>query len=100
MNYKSYERYRVEVENAINAFEDILSACDKVKESGACERCPFRASCIEEATFEQFVCDEATRGNLAEMFGFAEDIENYISEEDFISNMEDMRRKETDYWYD
>lgn len=75
-----------------------LDACDIIKGAGACDRCPM--FCIEDDSLFE-IADTKTKGNMAEFFGLAQDIEDYVSDEDYIWDQADEARKaERDEWYD
>ena len=57
-------------------FDAMISACDAIKEAGACESCPLRANCIEEVTAESMFCDTA-KSMIDEFYGFADDVREY-----------------------
>ena len=85
---------------AIKALEDIFDACGWIKDAGACDKCPFKYTCIEETTVEKFI-DETTKWSLEEAFDLAADIGDYISDEDYIYDLADRQRKgERDEFYD
>lgn len=91
---------RQKMERAIAALEDIFEACGSIKDAGACDKCPLKHFCIEDTTVDEF-CDSATKGMLVETFGFADDVEEFISEEDYIYDLADRERKgERDELYD
>lgn len=89
------------VDRLMDALGDMLHNCDTIKEHGACERCPMRIYCIDDGvTFEQIACD-ASKGTLIEFYDLADDLENYVSEEDYIADLADRQRKmERDEYYD
>ena len=89
------------VDRLMDALEDMLHNCDVIKDNGGCGKCPMKIYCIEdEVTFEQIACD-ASKRTLLEFYDFADDMENRVSEEDYIADLADRERKgERDELYD
>ena len=91
---------RQKMERAIAALEDIFDACGFIKDAGACDKCPMKNYCIEETTVDEFI-DSVPKWMLEETFGLAEDVGDFISEEDYIYDLADRERKgERDELYD
>lgn len=87
---------RMEVVMDAHAF--VLDACDKIKSGGACDKCPI--CCVEDTSYWD-LADTATRRDLIEFFGLAQDCDEYISDADYEADLADMERKaERDEWYD
>ena len=85
-------------EMLIEAQKYVIDACDIIKDAGACDKCPLY--CIEDDSWFE-IADVKTKGEIEDFFGLAQDIDNYISEEDYIWDHADMERKaERDEWYD
>lgn len=77
----------------------LMSACNTINDAGACEQCPLRlTNCLEETSFADIYYD-LPMGSVEEMLGLADDVADYISEEDYIADLADRERKEIEYGY-
>ena len=87
---------------------EILSACEDIKDAGACEHCPLY--CIEDDSWYEVV-DFTTKKKLKDFFGLADDARNYAFESECdtyyreLANRADLARQddavaEMERWYD
>lgn len=84
----------------IDYLGEVYDACGYIHEMGGCDKCPIKHNCLDETTVTEFA-NFCTKGAVKEMLDFADDVENYISEEDYIYDLADRQRKgERDELYD
>lgn len=57
-------------------FEELVRACDTIKDAGACESCPLYGNCIEETNAIAIFCEQ-TEKTIDEYLGFADDVRKY-----------------------
>lgn len=94
------KKNRATAQDFIESGGYIFDACVAIEAAGGCERCPLKYACIRDSSTEYFL-DSATMGAIEEMLDFADDVENFISEDDYIADLADMQRKgERDEYYD
>lgn len=94
------KKNRATAQDYIESGVYIFDACVAIEAAGGCERCPLKYACIRDSSTEYFF-DSVTMGAIEEMLDFADDVENFISEDDYIADLADMQRKgERDEYYD
>ena len=88
-----------ETRQIMSALELMISACHNISEAGACDKCPLHyTECFESATFAD-VCNEVPMGSIDDMLALSDDVQDYISEQDYIADLADRERKEIEYGY-
>lgn len=88
------------VREIVNGMEKAYLLCQTISDGSGCDRCPLRSSCLEETPYLE-VADNIAIGTWEEFTEFADDVANYISDEDMRAHFDDMARKaERDEYYD
>ena len=84
----------------IDYLGEVYDACGYIKDAGGCDKCPMKNNCLDETTVTESA-NFCTQGAVKEMLDFADDVEDFISEEDYIYDLADSQRKgERDEYYD
>ena len=83
----------------IDSLGTVFDACTYIKDAGACDKCPISHNCLEETPLTELE-NFCTRTAIKEFLDFADDVEYVMDYSDYVADMADEQRKETDYWYD
>ena len=75
----------------INLLEVIYEACGSIQDAGGCDVCPIKHNCLNDTAVADFA-NFCTKGSLKEFLGFAEDVENYASEQEMADYHEWLKR--------
>lgn len=88
-----------ETKEIMKALDVMISACNAITEAGACDACPLNlTNCLEDTSFAD-ICYDMPMRSVEDMLALSDDVQNYISEEDYIADLADRERKEIEYGY-
>lgn len=66
----------------IDYLGEVYDACRYIHDMGGCDKCPMKNNCLDETTVSEFA-NFCTKGAVKEMLDFAEDVEEYVHEQEF-----------------
>lgn len=75
----------------MNALDLAVSACETISEKSRCSECPMFANCLMDTPFEQVQTDVPTTA-FRDMLDMADELIDYVSEEDARAVYEDQMR--------
>jgi hypothetical protein len=91
-------RRKFDAQEILNMMDYLDSCCQTITEGGGCTKCPLWATCLDDNDFTD-VANSFNKNHWDDFIALAEDIEDYVSDEDMRANEADMRRKgERDGW--
>ena len=84
----------------MSGLETAFLHCQTISEGHACDKCPLVPFCLEETDYATLATD-VPRSAWEEFIEFADDVHNYVSDEDMRAYFDDMTSKaERDEYYD
>ena len=79
------------VSDFMDSLGTIYDACGFIQDAGGCDKCPIKHNCLNETSVTEFA-NFCTKGSLKEFLDFADDVENYASEQEMADYHEWLKR--------
>lgn len=76
------KRVRSEIASEfIDYLGEVYDACGHIQNMGGCDKCPMKHNCLDETSVTEFA-NFCTKQTVKEMLDFADDVEDYIHEQE------------------